>query len=122
MIMHLKYSSLPAACAEEIERHSEGLFCLYDCIFTSREKTYPVGHLAICGNTIVGYSCSSKGSAADCARHLETCLKVGRFTDLSIKLFTDLKKYTERLDQLQKLQYDNKDAEGISNTLKAISL
>lgn len=122
MIMHCRYQSLKETDAAEIEKHTNGLTCLYDCIFTSREKTYPVGHLTVCGNTIVGYLCSSKVSATDCAKHLDTCLKADRYTDISIKLFTDLKKYTERLEQLQKLNCEAKNTEGILNTLKAISL
>ena len=84
---------------------------------TIREKTCPV-----CGNTIAGYLLSGKVSETDCAKHLETCLKVDRFTGLTIKLYKDLDKYTERLDSLRELKTDDKNTKGIVSTLKAISL
>lgn len=121
MIMHCRYSSLPAEDCKAIEAHSEGLTCLYDCVFTSRDKNYYVGHLTVCGNTIAGYL-GGKGEEADCAKHLETCLKADRFTGLTIKLYKDLSKYTERLEQLKELKTDDKNTQGIMATLKAISL
>ena len=37
-IMFLRFKSCSAQAAEEIERHSEGLDCLYDMVFTSYKK------------------------------------------------------------------------------------
>ena len=122
MIMHCRYKSLPADVCDTIEAHAKGLTCLYDCVFTSRDKTYYVGHLTVCGNTIAGYLLSGRVSETDCAKHLETCLKVDRFTGLTIKLYKDLDKYTERLDSLRELKTDDKNTKGIVSTLKAISL
>ena len=122
MIMHCRYKSLSADICDTIEDHAEGLTCLYDCVFTSRDKTYYVGHLAVCGNTIAGYLLSSNVSEMDGAKHLETCLKVDRYTGLTIKLYKDLDKYTERLDSLRELKTDDRNTKGIVSTLKAISL
>ena len=41
-IMYCKYKSLSADEAEKIEAYTRDLTCLYDLIFTTREKTYPV--------------------------------------------------------------------------------
>ena len=55
-IMFCRYKSLSAACASKIEAHVQGLTCLYDMVFTGREKNFPVGHLTIKGNTVCGYT------------------------------------------------------------------
>ena len=121
-IMYCKYHSLSKEEADEVENHSEGLFCLYDMIFTSREKTYPVLHLAVCGNTVAGYMPSDKVSEADCAKHLDTCLKVDNYTNVTIKLYKDFSQYTKRLEQLRQLQAQQDVSAGILNTLKSIAL
>lgn len=121
-IMYCKYHSLSNTDASSIEQYSEGLFCLYDMIYTTRENTYPVLHITLCGNTIAGYMPNEKLSETDCAKHLDTCLKVDNHTGITIKIYKDLHKYTERLEQLRQLSIDDGLTAGIANTLKSIAL
>lgn len=121
-IMFCKYKSLNEEDAGIIEKHSEGLHGLYDMIFTSREKTYPILHMTVCGNNIVGYMPNRKFSDTDAAKHLETYLKVDNFTNVTIKIFYDVNKYAERIKQMQELPEADKLSEGIIQTLKSISL
>jgi len=130
-IMFCKYNSLSETDAIKIEKHSEGLHCLYDMIFTTREKTYPVLHMIVCGNTVAGYMptgnhTDKKGNAklsdTACTEHLVTCLKVDNFTNVTVKIFYDVEKYAERIKQIQDLTDNEKLSEGIISTLKSISL
>lgn len=122
-VMYCRYHSLKSEEADAIERHTEGLICLYDMIFTTREKTYPVLHLTICGNTVVGYLPDTKCPAADGAKHLETGLKTDRYTSATVKLFSDINKYQERVAQLKELAEGQQAlSEGIAATLKSIAL
>lgn len=129
-IMYCRQSSLAKEDADKIEAHTKDLTCLYDMVFTTREKIYPVLHMAVCGNTIAGYMPMKKApknpkkalSENACAEHLDTCLKVDNYKDVTIKIFTDLGKYTTRLSQLQELTTEDKHTEGICNTLKSIAL
>ncbi len=129
-IMFCKYSSLPKDDGDCIEAVSDGLTCLYDMVFTTREKTYPVLHVTVCGNTVVGYMpADTPGTKAKkhldekvCEEHLATCLKADNFKDVTIKIFRDIKKYTNRLEQLKELQINESMTGGICNTLKSISL
>ncbi|MBQ9134784.1 MAG: hypothetical protein IJX66_01665 [Lachnospiraceae bacterium] len=129
-IMYCRQSSLAKEDADKIEAHTKDLTCLYDMVFTTREKIYPVLHIAVCGNTIAGYMPVKKTSENPkkalsenaCAEHLNTCLKVDNYKDVTIKIFTDLDKYTTRLSQLQELETEDKHTEGICNTLKSIAL
>lgn len=121
-VIYSRYHSLADKDADLIEAHSEGLYYLYDLVFTSREKTYPVPHLVVRGNTIVGFMPNEKLSETDCAKHLDGCLKIDNFKDVSIKLFVDIHKYTCRLEQLKELSEDEALSRNIGNTLKSVSL
>lgn len=129
-IMFCRSKSLSSEDADKIEKNTEGLTCLYDLIFTTREKTYPVLHMVVCGNTIVGYMPADKDKTKTkklldekvCEDHLVTCLKVDNFKDVTVKIFRDVSKYTNRLVQIQELQTDETYTTGICNTLKSIAL
>ncbi len=121
-VIYSRYGSLKKEAEAIIEANSQGLYCLYDLVFTSREKTYPVPHLTICGNTVAGYMPDPRLSEADCVKHLESCLKIDNFKDVSIKLFQDAGKYADRLKQLQALDQDREYSERLGSTFKSISL
>ena len=121
-IMFFRFHSLEKSDAESIRIYEEGLYCLHDMVFTTREKTYPVLHLTICGNTIAGYLPEGKGTEESCAGHLRTCLKADGYTDVTVKLYPELNRYLERLKQLKQLSAPSGITEGIINTLKSIAL
>lgn len=130
LIMFLRYHSLAETDAAKIETCSKNLTCLYDLVFTTREKTYPVLHMAVCGNTVAGYMPVNKEktlkkknvSEGNCEEHLDTCLKADNYKGVTIKIYTSLEKYTARLSGLQELHAEEKNTEGICNTLKSIAL
>ncbi len=121
-IMFLRFRSCSKAAADAIDAHVGTLTAGYDFIFTSYEKNYPVAHLTIKGNTICGYTEDAKFEENAFYKHIDGVLKTDRFTDSSVKIFTDLKKYTARLDQLQELDTDEANTQGILATLKSVSL
>lgn len=121
-IMFCRYSSLPEEIADKISAHVGKLTCLYDLVFTGNEKNYAVGHLTVKGNTVCGYSLQKDFQEQDFYKHVGRLLKVDSFPDVNVKVFTDLQKYLDRLDQMQDLTCDEKNTAGIVNTLKSISL
>ena len=121
-IMFCIAKSLPDEDAKRIEEHSNGLDCLYDLFFTSNEKNHNVGHLTVKGNTVCGYSADPKFDEAAFTKHVEQRLKADQLKSVSIKVFTDLSKYLDRLDQMQELSCDESNTSRIIETLKAITL
>ena len=101
-----------------------GLLCAYDLYMTSYDKNYAVSHIVICGNIVTVFSEDmDPDTARDCEKHIKEHLAIDGFKDMTIKMFTDLNKYTDRLKQLNEL--DGKgdyDAGAVLNTLIAISL
>ena len=122
MIMFLRFKSCSAENADKIEAHKEGLSGLFDVVFTSYEKNFSVDHITVRGKTICGFTSSDKFDEQAFYKHLDTMLKKDNFKDTTIKVFTDVKKYTDRLEQMKELPEDEALTEGIISTIKCISL
>lgn len=120
MIMFLRFKSFDRDKAERFKENAGDLPCLYDCVFTTYDKSYQVGHLVYRQNNLIGFT----GSQCDLNRleaHLKEKLEIGGHKGLTIKIFDNEDKYIERLLKLKELAADN-DPEPVFNTLKAISL
>ena len=122
MIMFLRFKSCSAENADKIEAHKEGLSGLFDVVFTSYEKNFSVDHITVRGKTICGFTSSDNFDEQAFYKHLDTMLKKDNFKDTTIKVFTNLKKYTDRLEQMKELPEDEALTEGIISTIKCISL
>lgn len=122
MIMFLRYQSMKETEAEQIAECTEGLSGLYDMVFTSYSRTYVVDHMVIKGNTICGYSVKTDFPEKEFQNHLEPILKADDHKNVSIKIFTDLNKYIERLKQLQSLETNEGNTDAIIKTLKSVVL
>lgn len=121
-IMFVRYKGCSRETAAEITKHLGSLTNLYDCVFTSYKVNYEIHHLTIVGNTICGYTASSDFKEADFQKHLTDLLKLDGIKDVSVKIFTQLDKYTNRLEQLQELQADESITPAIVTTIKNITL
>lgn len=120
--MFCRFKSLEGEAADRVQDHSGNLCNLYDMVFTAYDKSYQVNHLVVKGNTVCGYSEKKDFEEAAFEKHIMPLLKADSFKDVSIKIFTDLKKYEDRLDQMQKLECDERNTGGIAETLKSVSL
>lgn len=122
MIMFLRFKGCNKEDADKIEAHTEGLQGLFDVVFTSYDKNYVVDHLVVRGNTICGYTKNSQFEEQSFYKHLDTMLKKDNYKDTSIKIFTDLRKYTERMEQIKELPKEQNTTAGIIATIRSISL
>lgn len=122
VIMFLRFKSCGADAASEIEKHCQGLHVLYDMVFTSYQKNYVVSHLAVQGNTVCGYSEKPDFLENDYYKHIDNILKMDGLKDVTVKVFTDLKKYTNRLEQMKELEADEGRTEAVIATLKSVAL
>ncbi len=122
MIMFLRFQGCSENNAEEIEKHSEGLFCLYDMVFTSYQKNYNVAHLAVKGNTVCGYTQDGSFHEQSFYQHIDGMLKADGLTSVSVKIYKDLSKYTSRLEQMRELDTDQGNSQRVIDSLKNIAL
>lgn len=128
-IMFLRFKSLSTQAADEIGRHSQGLACLYDMVFTSYKKNYCVSHLAVCGNTVCGYveqdmeeRHSPEFNENAFYEHVGNILNMDGHRDVTVKVFKNLQKYTERLEQMKALEAEPARSQAVINTLKSVVL
>ncbi len=123
MIMFLKFKSLPEEAEVEIEKHSEDLYCLYDMVFTTYDKNYMVGHMVLRGNTVIGYIIPGKKyEEAVLIKHLTDTLALDGVSGITFKFFEDIKKYTQRMEQLKALEENEKTNVAVERTLKSVAL
>lgn len=106
MIMFLRAAGCSEKAKQRIEPCAAGLMQLYDLFFTSYEKNYPVSHIAVKGNVVCGYSENSKTDCPACEKHLDTYLKQGGCKGVAVKIFDDIEKYCEGLNNLKKQDED----------------
>lgn len=123
MIMFLKFKSIPKGDVLTIEQSIGSLSGMYDCVFTSYDRNYQVDHLVLKDHTLCGYSSHKKTDENLCKEHLTNTLMHSGYKGLSIKIYKDLDKYTERLKQLNELENDDLEfVSAVFETLKSISL
>lgn len=121
-IMYLRFQSCNQQAADEIERHSAGLQCLYDMVFTSYKKDFSIGHLAIRGGCICGFSEDQKFDEIGFCEHMNQILKMDRHQGVGVKIFTNLSKYTDRMEQMKALEEDEDRTKAVISTLKSVAL
>lgn len=122
MIMFFRFNSCKEEHAESIEQYVGNLCDAYDMVFTSYDRNYVIAHLVVKGNTICGFTEDKSFQEQAFYKHITAILKAENYRDTSFKVFSDLKKYTERLEQLLELETDECNTEGIMNTLKSVAL
>ena len=122
MIMFLRFHSCPEAVAEEIEAHVGELYGMYDLVFTSYDKNYQVDHMVVKGNTVCGFAGGEKFDEQKFYKHIDRVLKAENYTDVSVKIFDDVRKYLNRLEQMKTLDADEESTEGIAGTFRSVAL
>ncbi|MDE6167059.1 MAG: hypothetical protein K2G28_01185 [Acetatifactor sp.] len=121
-VMFLRARGCGTEAAREIQEHSRELAGLFDCVFTSYKKNFAVSHMAVRGNTVCGYTEDPKFQENEFYRHLGDILKLDGQKDVTVKVFSNLARYTERLEQMAALERDEAKTQAIIAILKSVSL
>lgn len=91
-------------CSDEAHRilkASEGsLEGMYDMYFTSYKQNFAISHMVSAGKNLCGFTEDPGCGTKACEEHLGIMLAQGGCRDITVKIFTDLNKYCERLRQL----------------------
>lgn len=106
LIMYFRSTGCSLTAKETIEKQEGHLIGMYDMYFTSYKQNFPVSHMVVEGKNVCGYTEISSCDTKACETHLETMLKQGGYKDLTIKIFTDITKYVQRLKQLNELTHE----------------
>ncbi|MDO4513254.1 MAG: hypothetical protein Q4B72_04380 [Lachnospiraceae bacterium] len=109
-IMFLKAKECSGTLHEQIEKVIGDMDGAYDMFLTSYEANYPLSHVVIRGGNVCGITESAQCDPEKAQKHLETWFRQNSFTRLNYKIFTEEKKYIERLIQLQRLEKNDEEA------------
>lgn len=120
--MFLRYKGCTAENANAIEAHMEGLNGLYDRIFTSYDINYQVAHITVKGNTLCGFTQDNAFDEQRFREHITGLLKKDGYKDVSVKIYNNIQRYIDRLEQLKTLDAEEKNTIGIMDTLNSVSL
>ena len=99
MIMMFMQKPMKEQEYREIEKHKHGLVCGYEFVVSAYEKQSFLDSVAICGNTVVGYTSREKTDTAFVEKHIQDILRQNGFY-VSVKIFRKLGDYTKRLETM----------------------
>ena len=106
LIMFIRAKACSAEDHSKIESCRGGLLIRYDHVITSYDKNYYVNASTILDKNICCYSADEDIDVSDCEAHIKKMMAQGGYSSYSIKIFTDIDKFCDRLIQLEKLRSD----------------
>ena len=121
MIMHIKTPKYSHDVYETVASCAGNVPVLYQLYLTSYKKNFPLNCVAVKGNNLMCYTEFGNCDIKACEEHVDMLLKQNRNKNVNIKIFTELKKFEERLGQLQTLDAVSQDEE-VLQLMKNISL
>ena len=122
MIMNLKIKGCSEKVYHAISKKvgkGEGAFNLY---FTSYDKNYDMSHVYAKGMTVIGFTENSKIAENDFEEHIKMILNKDAIKGVNVKLYKDLDKYLNRVEQMQSLENEKSREKDIMKNLYAVSL
>ncbi|RKM57182.1 hypothetical protein D6853_03970 [Butyrivibrio sp. X503] len=106
LFMFIKAKACSAEDHKKIENCRGGLLIRYDHVITSYDKNYYVNASTVLDKNICCYSSDDDMDISDCEAHIKKMMAQGGYSSYSIKIFTDIDKYCDRLLQLEKMRID----------------
>ena len=122
MIMFYRNKSCSKKVYDTVNGYASELDCLYDLIFTTEKVTYKIAHAAYNAKCLVLFS-EEKIDTNGLEAHIMDYMKRASIRGVNVKVFTELSKYQERLEQMTALESEqNKLSKEVIQLLKEISL
>ena len=104
LIMFLKAKACGTKEYKEIENHKGGLLVHYDHVITSYDKNFYVAASTVLDKNICLLAADKDMDESDCEKHIKKMMAGSGYSNYSIKVFTDLNKFCDRLVQLEALR------------------
>ncbi len=121
LIMFFRYWGCDYEIANRITERMVGSDCLssFDNVFTSYEKNYVIDHLVVSDHCILGYSPDPEFQETAFREHIKTILAAEHYENISVKIYTNIDKYLEKITSLAS---GSSDDAGIMKILHQVSL
>jgi len=112
-------------CSEDVYSYlskSEVKPWFYDLYFTTLKKNFQVSALYYKKKNLILLTEDEKIDTNACVEHLETVLKNCGYDNATVKVFDDKNKFSERLNELSKLQEDENDLTVLKDNILSVSI
>lgn len=103
VIMCFRVKPVKESVKEGIDASIGKLYGLYHMYFTSYDKNFPIDHLVITSNSVIGLSINPKFDEKMFITHLKDHMRKDGIKDITIKIFDDYDKYLNRLSEINNL-------------------
>ncbi|MBO5145150.1 MAG: hypothetical protein J6C19_06395 [Lachnospiraceae bacterium] len=110
-IMYIRIPKFSPGIYEEIAAKTGELSVLYSMYLTSYKLNFPITCFAIRGNNLIGYTEFKSCNTTACEEHIKDMLKQNSLKNVTVKIFDEQKRFTERLTQLQELEGSKKETD-----------
>jgi hypothetical protein len=121
VIMYVRIPKFDEKIYREIEAQKGDVDVIYSMYLTSYKLNFPINAFAVRGNNLIGYTEFEKCNISACEEHIRDIFKQNGIKNITIKIFSDQKRFIERIDQLQELEAGKRESE-ILELLGDISL
>ncbi|MDO5703318.1 MAG: hypothetical protein Q4G47_08200 [Lachnospiraceae bacterium] len=123
-IMFCRARGCSESAREAVELHIGKLAGAYDLYMTSYDKNFAISHAVCAGRSVCALTEDEKCDIRSGEMHLRTMLENDGFKGYTVKIFRNLDNYTERLDDLNRLEEnkERKSIQSVMDLLKSISL
>ena len=103
VIMCFRVKPVEESVREGIDASIGKLYGLYHMYFTSYDKNFPIDHLVITSNSVIGLCSDPKFDEKMFITHLKDHMRKDGIKDITIKIFDDYNKYLNRLSEINNL-------------------
>ena len=103
VIMCFRVKPVEESVKEGIDASIGKLYGLYHMYFTSYDKNFPIDHLVITSNSVIGLCSNPKFDEKLFITHLRDYMRKDGIKDITIKIFDDYNKYLNRLSEINNL-------------------
>ncbi len=123
MIMFHKAKPCSAQVRSMINQHIGDLSGVWDLYMTSYSKNFQLSHITRAGKTVCAFTETAGCDTRAGEEHIKKMMENNGYHGYTVKIFLNLDKYLERLDQMNALaEGTNGSDDALFNLFKAISI
>ena len=123
-IMFFRAKSCSESVYEKATKTAGGLAARCDLFLTSEKKNFQISHVVMKQKNLIGFTEDVHFDESACYEHLKLMFMKNGIKDITVKIFTDLEKYLERVASLRQSEMGDSPAlqEDVLKLLEDLSL
>ena len=111
VIMYLRIPKFSQEIYEEISGQVKTVKTIYSMYLTSYKENFPISCFAARGGNLIGYTEFDTCDTDACEKHIKELLNQNALKGITVKIFKDQRKFTDRLSQMESLDESGKEDE-----------